>query len=341
MNSTQIITRDSPWQQQLRQAITDPAELLRRLQLPAALLPAAEQAAAQFALRVPEAYLSRIEPGNPQDPLLLQVLPLAAELRQMPGYVTDPLAEAEARAQDGLIHKYRGRVLLIMTGACAINCRYCFRRHFPYQENRLGPQQWQQVLDYIRQDSEITEVILSGGDPLAVPDSRLAKLVQDLEQIPQLQRLRIHTRLPLVIPQRVTDELTELLANSRLQTVMVLHSNHAREVDQAVIEAIRRLRRAGVSLLNQAVLLKGINDTVATQKALHETLFAAGVLPYYLFVLDPVAGAAHFDLSDSDAQRLMSQLQAVLPGYLVPRLAREIPGRGAKTLLPVQSPAAP
>lgn len=328
------LTALDSWQQLLSHAIDDPAELIRALDLPEELIAPAQAASQGFSLRVPTPYLHRIEPGNPDDPLLKQVLPLSAETRKVVGYVTDPLAEAQFNPRQGLVHKYQGRVLLIMTGACAINCRYCFRRHFPYDENRLGPEQWQSMLDYIRSDSSISEVILSGGDPLAVSDSRLQRLIDDLTAIPHIQRLRIHSRLPVVIPQRVTPDLLEILGNSRLLTTLVLHVNHANEVDEQVGYALTQLRQANVTLLNQAVLLRGINDSVESLKNLSEGLFNWGVLPYYLFVLDPVEGAAHFDIPDEEAQQLVGKLQGTLPGYLVPRLAREIPDRPSKTVLP-------
>ena len=328
------LTALDSWQQLLSHTIDDPAELIRALDLPEDLIAPAQAAAQGFPLRVPTPYLRRIEPGNPDDPLLKQVLPLSAETRKVAGYVTDPLAEAQFNPRQGLVHKYQGRVLLIMTGACAINCRYCFRRHFPYDENRLGPEQWQSMLEYIRSDTSISEVILSGGDPLAVSDSRLQRLVNDLSAIPHIKRLRIHSRLPVVIPQRVTAELIDILGSSRLLTTLVLHVNHANEVDEQVGHALTQLRQANVTLLNQAVLLRGINDSVNSLKALSEELFNWGVLPYYLFVLDPVEGAAHFDIPDEEAQQLVGQLQGTLPGYLVPRLAREIPDRPAKTVLP-------
>lgn len=324
---------DSDWQTELRHLITDPAELLRLLELPPSLLDGALAAEHSFALRVPRPYLSRIRRGDPNDPLLLQILPLQQELLEVPGFGTDPLAEAAANKSSGVIHKYRDRVLLVLSGACAINCRYCFRRHFPYADNQLGTNQWQAALDYIREHDQVSEVIFSGGDPLATTDSRLARMVRDLEQIPHLKRLRIHSRLPVVIPARITAPLIQLLADSRLNATLVLHINHPQEVDEQVRAALRPLRRAGVTLLNQAVLLKGINDSLSVQKALSESLFTEGILPYYLFVLDAVAGAAHFDVSDEQARRLVGRLQAELPGYLVPRLAREIPGRPSKTLL--------
>jgi EF-P beta-lysylation protein EpmB len=327
------VTLLDDWQQLLSHTIDDPAELLRLLELPDALLAEALAAAGDFALRLPKPYLNRIRKGDPDDPLLRQVLPLGAERLHVPGYVTDPLAEMAANHHDGLIHKYKGRVLLILTGACAINCRYCFRRHFPYDDNRLGPEQWQQVLEYLRQQPQVNEVIFSGGDPLATSDKRLARMIRDLADIPHLSRIRVHSRLPVVIPQRVTDSLIDALTGTRLRPVMVLHANHANEIDAEVDLAVNRLKRAGVTMLNQSVLLRGVNDSVDALQALSERLFAAGVLPYYLFVLDAVAGAAHFDVSDNEAKALMQALQAELPGFLLPRLAREIPGRPSKTLL--------
>jgi EF-P beta-lysylation protein EpmB len=331
----------SDWQSELRQCIEDPAQLLALLELPSTLLAGARSASHGFGLRVPRPWLNRIHKGDPHDPLLRQILPLEDELRVVPGFAPDPLAEAEANRASGLIHKYSDRVLLILSGACAINCRYCFRRHFPYADNQLGPSQWQAALEYLRRHPEVSEVIFSGGDPLLTPDSRLRRMLEALSELPQLQRVRIHSRLPVVIPQRVTDTLTTALTSTRLQPVLVLHVNHPQEIDAEVVEACARLRRAGVTLLNQAVLLRAVNDTVAVQKTLSETLFSSGVLPYYLFVLDPVAGAAHFDVEDRRARRLVGELQAKLPGYLVPRLARELPGRPAKTLLLPLQPGQP
>ncbi|WP_255611599.1 EF-P beta-lysylation protein EpmB [Marinobacterium arenosum] len=321
------------WQQLLSSAISDPAELIRLLELPVELVESARRAAEQFPLRVPMPFIERMRKGDLQDPLLKQVLPLDAELQPVPGFVTDPLAEMQNNPHDGLIHKYRGRVLLITTSACAINCRYCFRRHFPYQENRLGPDQWQRILDYIAADDSIHEVLFSGGDPLAAPDGRIARMLNELAAIAHLRRVRFHSRLPVVIPQRITDQLIAALTGTRLKPILVLHANHANEIDAVLSEALQPLRQARVPVLNQAVLLKGVNDSVEALKTLSETLFDAGVLPYYLFVLDPVAGSAHFDVSDDQARKLFDQLQRQLPGYLVPKLAREIPGEPSKTLL--------
>ncbi|XKE44579.1 EF-P beta-lysylation protein EpmB [Halomonas organivorans] len=321
------------WQRQLAAALRDPRELCRRLELEPRWWPGAETGHALFEVRVPEAYLARIRPGDPQDPLLRQVLPLGEEAEAAPGYVADPLAEADHTPRRGLIHKYAGRVLLIASPACAVNCRYCFRRHFPYEENAPSRAQWEETLAYLRDDPSIVEAILSGGDPLAASDRQLAWLVERLDGIPHLKRLRIHTRLPVVIPDRIDDALLAWLGGTRLQKVMVLHVNHANEIDQAVVDACRRLQAAGVTLLNQSVLLHGVNDDVDTLAALSERLFEAGVLPYYLHVLDPVAGAAHFAVPDDAARALVAELRTRLPGFLMPALVREVPGEASKTPL--------
>ncbi|MDT8896522.1 EF-P beta-lysylation protein EpmB [Halomonas sp. I1] len=321
------------WQSQLAGAIRDPQALCRRLGLAPAWQPGAETGHALFEVRVPEAYLARIRPGDPHDPLLRQVLPLGEEAEAAPGYVADPLEEADQTPRRGLIHKYAGRVLLIASPACAVNCRYCFRRHFPYEENAPSRAQWEETLAYLRDDTSIHEAILSGGDPLAASDRQLAWLVERLEAIPHLKRLRLHTRLPVVIPDRIDGALLDWLGSTRLQKVMVLHINHAQEIDEAVVEACRRLQAAGVTLLNQSVLLHGVNDDVASLAALSERLFEAGILPYYLHVLDPVAGAAHFDVPDDAARALVAELRTRLPGFLMPTLVREVPGEASKTPL--------
>ncbi|MYM64256.1 EF-P beta-lysylation protein EpmB [Pseudomaricurvus sp. HS19] len=321
------------WQEAMIQAVREPRQLLEYLQLPMELLPAAEAATSHFGLRVPKPFLERIRKGDLNDPLLRQILPLEAELHSADGYSADPLQELGSNPQQGLIHKYRGRALLVVAPHCAVNCRYCFRRHFPYADNNPGRAQWQATLDYLREDDSLQEVIFSGGDPMASGDRQLQWLVEQLCQIPHLQRLRVHTRLPVVIPQRITDDALRWLSGHRLQTVLVIHSNHANELDPAVGDALARLRHAGVTLLNQAVLLRGVNDTLASQKSLSERLFQLGVLPYYLHQLDRVDGAAHFEVSDTEALELHRQMQACMSGYLVPKLAREEPGQPNKTLL--------
>ncbi|HRC85769.1 MAG TPA: EF-P beta-lysylation protein EpmB, partial [Thermoanaerobaculia bacterium] len=298
--------------------------------LPGELLPAARAAAASFPLLVPPSYLARIRPGDPQDPLLLQVLPLGQELEPGAGYGPDPLDEAAAKGGRGLLHKYHGRVLLITTGACAVHCRYCFRRHFPYQQEQLGGRQGREALEYIAADSSVEEVILSGGDPLALPDEVLASLVGEIVAIPHVKRLRLHTRLPVVLPARVDRQLLAWLGAVPLPTVVVIHANHPQEIDGVVAAALGRLRASGALLLNQAVLLAGVNDRAATLAELSKRLFAAGVLPYYLNLLDRVAGAAHFEVALDTARALMAELAATLPGYLVPKLVREVPGSPAK-----------
>ena len=320
----------STWQEQLADVVTDLSELLAILQLDAAQLGASAAALHDFPLRVPRPYLARMKPGDPRDPLLLQVLPLAAELVALPGYSHDPLGEASANNQRGLLHKYHGRVLLIATQSCAIHCRYCFRRHFPYADNRPGRAQWQDALAYIANDATITEVILSGGDPLATSNTYLQWLVERLRAIPHVQRLRLHTRVPIMLPQRVDDALLRMLGEASQQVVVVLHANHANEFDAEVDAACRRLRGEGIHLLNQSVLLKGINDDADALCALSERLLAAGVLPYYVHMPDKVQATAHFDVTDDEAQTLMRAMHARLPGYLVPRLVREECGQPGK-----------
>lgn len=320
------------WSQHLSQALTSLPELVEHLGLPKSLAPQGVEAHQSFKLLVPRPYLSRIEYGNPNDPLLLQILPSAAEMQKVIGYTKDPLEEADHNPQKAIVHKYKRRLLVITTGTCAVNCRYCFRRHFPYGDNQLAQAEWQSVIDYVKHHPEINEIILSGGDPLMMKDSLLADKVRKLEDLPQIKRLRIHSRLPVVIPARVCDEMLAWIKASRLDIVMVWHINHANEIDEELVQAAHRLKRAGVTLLNQGVLLKGINDSVDAQVNLSEAVFSAGILPYYMFTLDPVEGAAHFDIHIEDAQRLMGKVAAELPGYLVPRLAKEIPGKPAKSV---------
>ncbi len=321
------------WQVELSQAITDPEKLLAALALDHRLLPAATRATKLFPLKVTPSFLQRMKPGDTHDPLLKQILPLDLELNAHPGFITDPLQEQQANPIPGLLHKYHGRVLLIATGACAIHCRYCFRRHFPYADNVPNSTQWQQAIDYIANDQSIEEVILSGGDPLVLKDRHLEALLTQIEGIAHVTRLRIHTRLPIVLPSRVTTTLCELLMQSRLSTALVVHSNHANELNNEVCQALKKLIDANVSLLNQAVLLKGINDTVSAQLDLNKKLFAFGVLPYYLHLPDKVQNTAHFDVSMQEARQLLKKLHGQLPGYLLPRLAQEVPGADAKRVM--------
>ncbi len=318
------------WQSALAGAITDPAELLAAVGLGTEWLPAAQAAARLFPLRVPRGFAARMHHGDPHDPLLRQVLPLAEECLVVDGFGDDPVGDLSAMAAPGVLHKYRGRILLTVTGACAVHCRYCFRRHFPYTDANPAADHWSRALDYILRDDSITEIILSGGDPLSLSDRRLADLARRLEGIAHLRRLRVHTRLPIVLPERVTDELLGWLGATRLKTVMVVHANHANEIDASVGDALARLKRAGVALLNQSVLLRGVNDEADALIALSEKLFQAGVLPYYLHLLDKVRGAAHFGVNESEAAHLMAELNARLPGYLAPRLVREEPGAPGK-----------
>ncbi len=320
------------WTQHLSQAITSLSELVQHLGLPTHLADQGKEAQQSFKLLAPHPYLSRIEYGNPNDPLLLQILPSALETKSVIGYTKDPLEEADHSPQKAIVHKYKRRLLVITTGTCAVNCRYCFRRHFPYGDNQLAQAEWQSVVDYLHTHPDINEVILSGGDPLMMKDALLVKKVAQLEALPQIKRLRIHSRLPVVIPARVTNDMIDWIQATRLDIIMVWHINHANEVDAEVANAAYRLKKAGVTLLNQGVILKGVNDSVDAQVNLSEAVFSAGILPYYMFTLDPVEGAAHFDLSVEEAQKLMGKVAAELPGYLVPKLAKEIPGKTSKTI---------
>ncbi|QDU87172.1 L-lysine 2,3-aminomutase [Pirellulimonas nuda] len=321
----------SPWKQALREAIRDPAELCRLLGLPPDLGDRA--AAAGFGLLVPRGYAARMRHGDPADPLLRQVLPVGEETLEAPGFGVDPVGDLASQGAPGLLHKYRGRALLVTTGACAVHCRYCFRRHFPYEESPKGLADWAPAVDYLAADDSIHEVILSGGDPLSLVDETLARLADQLAAIPHLRRLRIHTRWPIVLPERVTDALVGWLTGTRLAPVVVVHANHAQELDATVAAALGRLARAGVPLLNQAVLLRGVNDSVVAQAELSERLIEVGVTPYYLHQLDRVAGAAHFAVPIEQGRAMVEELRARLPGYLVPRYVEERPGNRSKTPL--------
>jgi len=319
----------SDWRTLWREAVTDARQLLALVGLGhlADALPAGD---AEFSVRVPQGFVARMRQGDARDPLLLQVLPQLAETQQVPGFSTDAVGDIAARSAQGVLHKYEGRALLIASGSCAINCRYCFRRHFPYGDEMAAAGQWRKALDHVRQDASISELILSGGDPLSLATGKLEELSRGLEAIPHVTRLRIHTRLPVVLPERVDDGLVAWLADLPLQKVVVLHANHANEFDASVDAACARLREAGVTLLNQSVLLRGINDEADTLVALSERLFAAGVLPYYLHQLDRVQGSAHFEVDDTRALALVEAVRHRLPGYLVPKLVREVGGEASK-----------
>ncbi len=320
----------SDWRHHLAQSITDPVELLRLLKLPTDFSAPACQVETPFPFRVTRHYASLMEPNNPDDPLLRQVLPSADEFTEVTGYQLDPVGDAEASLGNGLLQKYQGRALLVTTGACAIHCRYCFRRHYPYAENH-ALRDWRPWLEKLRQRTDIKEMILSGGDPLSLSDQRLGELIAQLGDIPHLQRLRLHSRLPIVLPERISAELVNTLSETRLDTSLVLHCNHPHELSPSLRPGLHALRSAGITLLNQSVLLANVNDDADILKHLSERLFTYGVLPYYLHLLDPVQGAAHFAVTDQKIAEIQAALSAGLPGYLVPRMVREIPGAAAKT----------
>lgn len=325
------------WQQQLKNCITSKQELLTMLELPVDNSVdnsvSNQEKAVDFPLRVPKAFANKMQKGRMDDPLLLQVLPRLEENVSKSGYIFDPLLEYNVNKTPGMLQKYHGRVLLTISGACAIHCRYCFRRHFPYASNNPGTKGWQEVFEKIAVDNSIKEVILSGGDPLLLSDNHLTNLVNQIAKIPHITRIRIHTRTPVVIPERITDELLQLIHNTKVAWVMVVHVNHANELDDNFKRAMQLLSNAGVTLLNQSVLLHDVNDSVIALENLSEALFQCGILPYYLHLLDKVAGAWHFDVDENKAKELMQQLVGRLPGYLVPKLVCEQAGMISKTVI--------
>jgi len=328
-----VYTAGHSWQEHWRQAIRDPLQLLDSLGLSAANLGLSTAALAQFPLRVPRGFVARMRYGDADDPLLRQVLPVTAEMDIVPGFTWDAVGDSAARTSSGVLQKYRGRALLVTTGSCAIHCRYCFRRHFDYSQDNAAKNGWQSALEQLAADTGIEEVILSGGDPFSLATSRLQELTTALARIKHIQRLRIHSRLPIVLPERIDNTLLQWLRELPWPVALVIHANHAQEFDDAVDAALLRLRRSGVQLLNQAVLLRGVNDSVAALAALSRRSFQAGVLPYYLHQLDRVQGAAHFEVSDERARALHGELVAQLSGYLVPKLVREISGDSSKRAL--------
>lgn len=321
------------WQDELARAIRDPLELFDLLELDTALLPSAQTAHRDFKLVVPRPYLAKIQKGNINDPLLAQVLPAGEELIKVSGYNADPLSELASQPARGLLHKYHGRVLMMVSSACAVHCRYCFRRHFPYQSIRSSRQQWHEALQYIRQDKDLSEVIFSGGDPLLANDHQLSWLTEQIASISHVKRLRVHSRLPVVIPSRITRECIDWLSKTRLRTSVVLHINHPNELDDDVRRAVAQLRTANIDVMNQSVLLRNINDNADTLIELSEKLYEYGIMPYYLHTLDKVQGAAHFAIDKLKTKTLQQQMQARLPGYLVPRFVIETANAESKLAL--------
>ena len=322
------------WQNAMKLAIRSSTDLCEALNLNPELVHTSIDGEVQFPVFVPLEFLRRMRQGDPNDPLLLQVLPRAEESVVDPAFDSDPVGDSQVENAPGLLHKYVGRVLLILSGVCGIHCRYCFRRHYPYSTAPKSIERWLPALEYIQNDPSIHEVILSGGDPLTIVDEHLSVLVEHLDAIPHLTRLRIHTRLPVVIPQRVDEHLCGWLERTRLSKWVVLHINHSREIDVHLIDAIARLRRTGATVLNQAVLLRGINDTVEQLESLCERLVDCGVLPYYLHQLDKVSGATHFEVDSERGLAMMAELANRLPGYAVPKYVAEIAGQASKT--PIQ-----
>ena len=330
---TQLTDTKQAWQIALANVVKDPQELLSQLGLSDKLTSIQGDIVKNFPLRVPQSYINKMRFGDVNDPLLRQVFPFIDEAVQAEGFVNDPVGDNLAISAPGILQKYHGRALLVTTGACAIHCRYCFRRHFPYGESNPLASQWQQTINALNEDTSLNEVILSGGDPLVLTDKKLESMVQDLEKIAHLKRLRIHTRLPIVLPERIDQHLLKWIEDTHLQVIVVIHANHANEIDDDVANALAKLKAAGCQLLNQTVLLKGVNNSAESLIALSERLSDVDVMPYYLHLLDPVAGASHFDVPDQVGIDLIDAIRKKLPGYLVPRLVREQQGEASKTAI--------
>jgi len=327
------LPQDTDWKTELRQAVSSPEELLNLLELPKSRwLSGARQAAGKFPLKVPRGFISRMQKGNAADPLLMQVLPLAEELSKAEGYGKDPVGDGSSTTVAGLIHKYRSRALLISTGACAVHCRYCFRRHYPYNTSHAGAGRIEAIRQYLSAHPELNEVILSGGDPLMLDDPQLARILQTISTIPHIRWIRIHSRLPIVLPERITEQLLQTLGNYKPVT-LVVHCNHPNELDTPVRQALLLLYQSGIRLYNQSVLLRGVNNRVQTLCELSHQLYESRVQPYYLHCLDRVQGGDHFDLHEREIVSLYHELQAELSGFLLPKLVREIPGQPTKSLI--------
>lgn len=333
----QTIECDSTWQRDLAKAIRTPLQLLTALELTGDDIPGLSWlAATDYPLLVPQSFVDRMEIGNPLDPLLLQVLPVNAEVQTAEGFVADAVGDQQARRAPGMLQKYHGRALLIAAGSCAVHCRYCFRRSYPYGNEPRRLEDWNPALNQLTEDKTLSEVILSGGDPLMLPDVRLAQLMERIDAIDHIDRIRIHTRLPIVLPSRIQDDLLTLSASTRAQVIVVVHINHANEVQADCRQALQRLVSSGIPVLNQTVLLNGINDTVDALESLSNSLINIGVMPYYLHQLDRVTGTAHFEVDPETGRRLIAELRRRMPGYAVPRFVQELPGADSKT--PLDSP---
>lgn len=315
------------WRELQRQNFTQIEELLDYLEMDVSLRSHILKKP-KFPLNLPRRLASKIKKNTLEDPILRQFVPLEDEKRARLGFVADPVADATFRKGNKLLVKYEGRALLVCTSACAMNCRFCFRQNFDYVSEVKG---FEEELRLIAEDPSLSEIILSGGDPLSLSNEALGDLIQKLGQIPHLKRLRFHSRFPIGIPERIDEEFLRILESSRLQTIFIIHANHARELDGDVLEALAKLRRLGIPVLHQAVLTKGVNDAVAPLKELMEHLVDNGIIPYYLHQLDKVEGAAHFEVEESSGARLIEELLSKVSGYAVPRYVRETAGKHSKT----------
>jgi len=286
-----------------------------------------------FKVKIPEYFKNKIDFNNPIDPLLLQVIPSELEAIETPGFNYNPLEESKYNPVPGLLHKYKTRVLIMLTTNCSINCRYCFRRHFDYKSNNIALKEFDKIIDYIKQNKNINEVIYSGGDPLLASDKYINNITQKIAQIPHIKYIRIHTRIPIVDPKRITQEFCDIFIPEKInnkKTILVTHCNHPDELDEHIKSKMDLLNKNNFTLLNQSVLLKNINDNSEILVNLSYKLFNCGIMPYYIHMLDPVQNAAHFQVDVNIAIKLMKQIKAELPGFLVPKLMQEKPGGNSK-----------
>ena len=335
-NEYRIATTDSEkqsnWRTEISEAFRTPIELLTYLGLVDSELGTKADSEQEFKMLVPRSFAAKMKAGDPNDPLLRQVLPTYQERETGEEFSKDPLEEwPDDQATEGLLQKYRGRALLMPTAACAINCRYCFRRHFPHAPPTK--ESLYKTLEAIRSDKTLTEIILSGGDPLILRDESLFSVIDTLSGIPHVKRIRIHTRIPTVLPSRITENFIDKLESHQAEIIMVTHINHPNELDAETDSVLRKLRQTGIQLLNQTVLLKDINDRTETLVELSEQLFSQGILPYYLHLSDKVEGTQHLCVSVETARKIFRDMLRELPGYLVPRLVVEEPGMSSKTVI--------
>lgn len=324
-----MITAQIPlWRQIQRETFTDWKKLVDFLQLDLDSPKARLLTHSSFPLNLPLRLAQKIQKNCWNDPVLIQFLPTTEEEKESPLFVLDPVEDEAFRKTPKLLHKYQARALLLSTSACAMNCRFCFRRNFAYETTE---KKFEKELQEIRLDTSLSEILLSGGDPLSLGHTQLESILKELEQIPHVKRIRFHTRFPLGIPERIDADFLKLLGGCEKQIIFVIHCNHAHEFDDTILESLRQIQRLGVIVISQSVLLKGVNDTVEALEELFLLLINNGILPYYLHQLDRVQGAIHFEVPETTGKELIAELQKRLPGYAVPKYVKEEAHKPHKT----------